>query len=548
VNGRWIDVILLDALVRLADGEQEPPLRSEAELLGNSAPSAAGDLPTRALALCELARRLWLKATGIAAQAEFATAVGGPLGLGIQVAGAIVAGRAGHWTPSSGESRRIREQLTSFQTRQHKALSSKVQRVFSYLGNAIEIVDDLPQVKTPKLDTLLREVHGQIRDAEGRRFAKPEILRNESSSGRSASRFVIVYTPSHRPEDWPELILASPELRQWSEVTFLSRAVSWLNDDGRTQSSWSSFPRLGMETSWQVLRYVFEHLGASLSPGRSLICVDMNDIAARALAAVCKRRYGCSALTEEAGDAADLRDVVGRRATAISGVAVRDVGEGLLSLIASRIGANHLTNVVNVPACDRNELRRAFDRVLNDFAGLRWYYEDGIFRILATNLGVEETVVRDALQEWEPATVNDVICGVGNGPESDGILRQLAQIEQHGVVQAVINGEMPLSQLESKLLTRTITTATGRIRRRTYFNRHTAEWADLADDAIKLFCFGIVTGISDVRPICLLENKIVLDVAQWAVPDMQERLPALAGDVGNMVLGLKMRVSIAVGS
>ncbi|WZP00368.1 hypothetical protein EP7_002008 [Isosphaeraceae bacterium EP7] len=534
-TNRIVDVRLLDQLVWLADGASSPVTRTLDELghyrsdlyVGSAeapirtyGPSTGGaatesdsgsvTLLERACATREIEHALREQVDRICEEEGLDLGVicrHGPLGLGIEVRGAVTLARA------TRRGLRVRaDQLETLDTQAdqiYRASSlslgrdARAQDCFRWDGEDVRLKD------------------GKFPDARPKKLA---ILLGQAASNSTDERQLSIETPedgdgnvSIDPRRWGDLIHLDPILEAWSQLTIaadLKVAMARLAGDRIFLPAYEVVPAIRAYNPDVVgLRRLVDAPIFEPGPGRKFLVLYLRDLELRCFAELVERQGGCSQLagwfragidpiaevasrfhepplageeftSEIAKDPAECR-----RLLAISETFLRGLTRGY-SAAQSRVMLG-LERGIEIDASKSAE----YQRIMTAETGLERVYlpDDEVVLTLLRALACETSELASIIgrqRDEHDASLRNLISGRSR---DRSLLRRMAAICRNPALRTVLESGSGSKALHEAIFSRSVVTATGRIvGGRAFAGVHRAILLDLADAVRKEVLFSVV--------------------------------------------------------
>lgn len=484
----------------------------------------------------------------------------GPLGIGVQVQGAVAA----TYASNSGLRLRtdavsgIRETCRVLWHRASKHLHADPIARGAFLWNGDEV----------------------IKDKAGLPSRKPENLRNwlESLAAPESMRFHPELIPPRRPngsisimpDDWGEQVHSDPGLQAWSELWTAASVQKSLDkaEAGTVRSLYAVLPRLGSRKPNLVqFRRLFRTHAFEAEHGYALVVAKLPDLLLRCHAEICEHQSGQSQLGGLFRHAAywsehESRTVsVGGRAvlTPTEYVAWRlvnyerrrkgrsemgrdrfgeicrrhphalnrflKVSEALLDNIPRGLGPTHVRDRLlkdHSLEISPSEAGQLVDWFVDALPDLGWFvFIDDTFEIVSEKFGCEarelESVLVGQTLESSAVSLRKLVSGQVKATPAFAGLREVCRTSHWKVRLNCAEGSPELFQ---DLFARFTCSPIGRTRRvSTAFKSQLGDFIDAAEDVMKAVVFAVLAAGFDVR--AFTDDEFVIQVRRVEDSDLQ---------------------------
>lgn len=514
---RWVDVCILDGALRMARGEQEPPLRSVEAIAADytlEAPNSSTEAGRQQQPqLSSLAQMLLQQVRSFGEQF---------LGTSYQVMGAVVAAVPGIAWSTPDEMRLKAERNGNWadlkaRVAQDKALHS----CFKWKGGESSAETERVRSIPGKLPSFLQGQAARIERVDG----EPLPL-----------TFVGGQQLSFQPADWLVERCCDPRLELWAQLQIADECRHYLRQcaGGPTSITWESWPRFRCEPNEEV---VFNAIGAGwLRPVQSnntVLVVELPDLEAAALMVTCR-------VERPSSDKGDAREAIyaaafpSERTTMTEPAQRADVGGALAWLIANRLHPKHFPAAVGREpiryALPETETAAAVARVCGAWPGLGTYYQHGLLSRLAQNLGVSAEQVQASLGRYDLQMVSDALTGVRR---NEAIWAALVRLDQHGKLPSDAE---PSQELYLRLAGSDVAAVTGRLRGKVLFGDATNPVVDVMDDFLKVLTFLMVTDSAGISPAAVARDSLLLVVPRGDELSALNQIRSYVAAAGAVVL------------
>jgi hypothetical protein len=527
-RAKFADVRLLQKLVTMATAESAP----DPTLDGDSAACPVADVSQ----ILDQFDRLYVRATELSDIAGIdAVTVNrhGPLGVGLQVKGAIALCRASQRPLRINAKRRVEvepemEQLQADFARR-VARDDTLRRCFQPATGGIVFSDDLPRLNNERLREWLRDNLAECENVEGGPLPCPQ-----ESNGKL----------SLAPEAWGILRQCDPQIGTWAQLAEVSNSLRFLREKESIRVEYDAFPRIWQRPDAKLIGSL---VGKSLiepSPGKQFVVGEFVDLEFRAFAFYCRRCYDAQSrlaqLVEQAPDAIQaianyLADHQEFSRFFASGDIVRgdcqlDATRALLTALIYKLSYRHTFFMLreevglSITSSDTERLQHI---VIELFPELRAHLDaDSALRLLSSNLEIDESACQQALGAHDARTIQRAIHGLRVGRGFEQIFNQLHDLNRNSRLREALGSMSGSRGLAECLFSRPVSTPTGRVRGPALFSEGVAEHLDIVDDVIKAVAYSLVAGGADL--VALNDRTWVVEVPNDGVADECRRLERLA--------------------
>lgn len=530
-ESRLVDLRLLDELVDMATGEARRPYQDFAEfasdrsnlavtsielvsqeLLRQSQRGGLDSLDQQLLtdigSIVDAQLRIYEVLMGhvqqIAAQAQPEPPQAsqyGPLGLGLEVQGAIALSRQNGLLAIDPDAidAAIAHQRERF-WRHADLLAANQESRESFKAPRRDAEAPKLNVKNEQLQRLLGRISETIREAAGLRPARPATVNKE----RNRDELSTV------PARWARLCRSHPILFSWAECVAASRCIRLLSKIKAERKTLAVIPRclprmhsiarVGVNRQTSLEDFVGSGLFQP-PPNQVFIIAKFDEIEVAALAAICECQFGTSRIADllregknpinvaaeacrqrlpnfKMGGAQSDREHFWSRAVSalIEATALKLAPESACAILTNR----HEVNLSPAAACQLNSQLSDF------FPELRRYCADDTIERVAAHLRVKpERVQRELGESATGVHLRRIL--VQRSPSQTQLAQELSA--QSPLMSSFFGFGQPCP-FESVLM-RQFTTPTGRVRASAHYCDEFAEYLDLADHALKAASYAV---------------------------------------------------------
>jgi hypothetical protein len=442
----------------------------------------------------------------------------GPLGIGLQVQGAIAlrhVSEVGVAINEAAKDRCLPGLETERQGYSRRLLEDgEARNCFRHQGHQITVRNGYPDTKRQRLRDWLERITDELRLHADVPVLVPRLEENGQVS--------------EVPAAWGTLRLLHPLLQAWAGLFTLSRVIDRLEtaSEQPIRPRYQVLPRAEpVERNDEQLRLLIEQgLLRSTREGR-LVVLELCDLPFRALASVCQQQFGYSRLAEEFSEVNYARDFLAPALASEFAVAMRGViretqdwnkvAQAFLLGISLRFNLEQTRAIarhgfqVDVPvAC----AQAMWERIQELFPELREYVADRTMGLLAERLDVDLDVCRRRLVRhlaegeqpgWVRASapvedsetlrrIRRAVLGFRTDRELQHLLHDIADLNRNPELAHLLAGGVGNLELYEAIFARPRMVPRGRVRRAALFSEESAEHLDLADDAAKAAAYALV--------------------------------------------------------
>ena len=459
----------------------------------------------------------------------------GPLGLGIQVQGAIALHEADQtiWRVNSPV---LPEVLDELQTRREESAQQLItnretRRWFRISAGQSSHPREAYDIHPAALEEWLEEVLETLTGPHGLPLPGP----SEATAA----------------EQWGVLRYCHPLLKAWADYVTDSRGLHWLNSAPDLRLSYGVLPRMESEPPASVLqRIVGRNLLESVDR-MPCLRVSFPDLELRTFAAVLEHHYGDShlaSLYHQGQDALacladNLAACANENAWALNGLTEQDwlnVGRAFLLGISLKLSPETSRAFVcgkaglELPAEASREL---YACVLRVFPELGQYTQGTTFQQLAAHLEQDEDVCQQQLRDVAVADIHRSIRGYKMMQQHQEIYLKIRQLNRSPRADLSEVG----AELYEKVFGETSIGMSGRVRGKAPFSEMSAEHLDMADDVVKLAIYATVAEGYCLLGVC--GNQFSLNIPS-SVSSLDEARETIETVVQQTVRGVIPAVSL----